>query len=155
MWTVVTCCKQCSFLPSMSCLAVATYCIKNCSAVFIISKLMACSTIGFHLFHWPTRINTIPFHFSLIKYVYIASNSRHCTKKNCISHSNKRTRYNTITGHTTTASTTVLHQEQLSSQPYQLFPLVYSHSISTKGKNTCLHEWDRLSTLVVMMGAIT
>ena len=143
----------------MSCLAVVTYHKQElqCSVYNIISKLMACSTIGFHLFHWPTRINTIPFHFSLIKYkyAYVASNSRHCTKKNCISHSNKRTHYNTITGHTTTTSTTVLHQEQLSSQPYQLFLLVYIHSVSTKGKNTCLHEWDRLSTLVAMMGAIT
>ena len=129
---------------------------KNCSAVFIISKLMACSTIGFHLFHWPKWINVYnSFSFLPDKICIRCQQFKTLHKKNCISHSNKGTRSITITGHTTTTSATVLHQEQLSSQPYELFPLVYIHSISTKGKNTCLHEWDRLSTLVAMMGAIT
>ena len=104
---------------------------KHCSPVLIISRLTACRAIGFHTFH-STDINTSPLHFSLRynNYAYIAKTLR----KNRISYSNRRTCYNTIT--TTTSGTA---SEQHSSQPHQLFPLVYVHRVSVEG-NTCLHK---------------
>ena len=114
---------------------------KNCSAVFIISKLMACSTIGFHLFHWPKWINVYnSFSFLPDKICIRCQQFKTLHKKNCISHSNKGTRSITITGHTTTTSATVLHQNNslpclISSFPWCMFTMF------CRGEE-CMFVWE-------------